>query len=103
MTAFRVVITEPAADDIDRIELFMLASATPDLDVVVRMRAAVDHALRLLSFSPYSCRRASRAIEPLERELIIPLGASGLVASLEIWVDIVYVGAIRHQLDQDFH
>jgi hypothetical protein len=36
-----------------------LAGETPDLDVVRCIRDAVDRALRLLQFSPYSCRRAA--------------------------------------------
>lgn len=56
MTSYHVVLTEEATDDLLRIEDFIiereLASATPDLDVVRRLRDAVDRALRLLEFSP---------------------------------------------------
>jgi hypothetical protein len=36
-----------------------LAGETLDLDVVRCIRDAVDRALRLLEFSPHSCRRAA--------------------------------------------
>lgn len=107
MTDYRVVIAEEAADDLLRIEDFTiereLASATPDLDVVRRLRGAVDRAFRLLEFSPYSCRKAARGLNDKQRELIIPFGSAGLVAAFEVRGDIVRIGAIRHQLEQDHH
>ena len=52
MTRYRVLLTEEAADDLLRIEDFTiereLVSATPDLDIVRRLRDAVDRALRLV-------------------------------------------------------
>jgi hypothetical protein len=104
---FRVVITVEAAEDLLRIEDFMIereiASATPDLAVVRRIRKAVARALGLLEFSPYSCRRAARAVNERQRELIIPFGNAGLVAAFEVRDDVVRIGAFRHQLEQDFH
>lgn len=107
MTVYRVVLAEEAVEDLLRIEDFMidreLASATPDLDVVRRLRDAVDQALRLLAFSPYSCRKATRAVNDKQRELIIPFGSAGLVAAFEVRGEVVRIGAVRHQLEQDFH
>lgn len=80
-----------------------LASATRDLDAVPRLRDAVDRALRLLEFSPYSCRKAARAVNDKKRELIIPFGSAGLIAAFEVRGDVVRIGAIRHQLAQDYH
>ena len=106
MTVYRVVLAEEAADDLLRIEDFTiereLARATPDLDVVRRLRDAVDRALRLLEFSPYSCRKAARAVDDKQRELIIPFGSAGLVAAFEVRGEVVRIGAIRHQLEQDY-
>jgi plasmid stabilization system protein ParE len=106
VTAYRVVLAEEAADDLLRIEDFTiereLASATPDLDVVRRLRDAVDRALRLLEFSPYSCRKAARAVNDKQRELIIPFGSAGLIAAFEVRGEVVRIGAIRHQLEQDY-
>jgi hypothetical protein len=105
--AYRVLLTEEAADDLLRIEDFIiereLASAAPDLDVVRHMRSAVDHGLRLLEFSPFSCRKAARALNDRQRELIIPFGNAGLVAAFEVRGDVVRIGAIRPQLEQDYH
>ncbi|MFM7703773.1 MAG: type II toxin-antitoxin system RelE/ParE family toxin [Rubrivivax sp.] len=107
MTRYRVLLAEEAAEDLLRIEDFTiereLASATPDLDVVRRLRDAVDRALQLLEFSPYSCRKAARALNDKQRELIVPFGHAGLVAAFEVRGDVVRVGAIRHRLEQDFH
>ena len=107
MTVYRVVLTEEAADDLLRIEDFIiergLASATPDLDVVRRLRDAVDRALQLLEFSPYSCRKAARAVNDRQRELIVPFGGAGLIAAFEVRGEVVRIGAIRHQLEQDYH
>jgi plasmid stabilization system protein ParE len=107
VTVYRVVLAEEAADDLLRIEDFTidrdLASATPDLDVVRRLRDAVDHALRLLEFSPYSCRKAARAVNDKQRELIIPFGSAGLIAAFEVRGEVVRIGAVRHQLEQDYH
>ena len=106
MSVYRVVLAEEAADDLLRIEDFTfeceLASATPDLDVVRRLRDAVDRALRLLEFSPYSCRKAARAMNDKQRELIIPFGSAGLIAAFEVRGEVVRIGAIRHQLEQDY-
>lgn len=106
MTDYRVVLAEEAAEDLLQIEDLIiereLAGATPDLDVVRRLRDAVDRALRLLAFSPYSCRRAARAVNDRQRELIIPFGNTGLVAAFEVRGDVVRIGAVRHQREQDY-
>ena len=107
MTVYRVVLAEEAAKDLLRIEEFTiereLASETPDLDVVRRLRDAIDRALRLLEFSPYSCRKAARSVNDKQRELIIPFGSAGLIAAFEVRGEVVRIGAIRHQLEQDYH
>lgn len=107
MTVYRVVLTTEAVDDLLWTEDFIiereLASATPDLDVVRRLRDAVDRALRLLEFSPYSCRKAARALNDEQRELIVPFGSAGLIAAFEVRGEVVHIGAIRHQLEQDWH
>jgi plasmid stabilization system protein ParE len=107
VTVYRVVLAEEAAVDLLRIEDFIiereLASATADLDVVRRLRDAVERALRLLEFSPYSCRKATRAVNDKQRELIVPFGSAGLIAAFEVRGEVVRIGAIRHQLEQDYH
>lgn len=49
-----------------------------------RLRDAVDQALRLLEFSPYSRRRITRAVNDRQRELIVPFGSAGLIAAFEV-------------------
>ena len=98
MTVYRVVLAEEVADDSLRIEDLTidrrLAGATPD--VVRRLRDAADHALRLLEFSPYSCRKAARAASDKQRELILPFGSAGLICAFEVRGAVVRIGAIRH-------
>ena len=105
MTVYRVVLAQEAADDLLRIEDFTiereLPSATASLDVVRCLRDAVDRALRLLEFSPYSCRKAARALNDKQREPIIPVGNTGLAAAFEVRDGIVRIGTIRPQLAQD--
>ena len=48
-------------------------------------------------------RKAARALNDRQRELIVPFGSSGLIAAFEVRGDTVRVGAIRHQFEQDFH
>ena len=107
MTLYRGLLAEEAAEDLLRIEEFIiereLGSSTPDLDVVRHLIDAVDRALRLLEFSPYSCRKAARAANDKQRELIVPFGSAGLIAAFEVRGDVVRIGAVRHQLKQDYH
>ncbi|WP_235578396.1 type II toxin-antitoxin system RelE/ParE family toxin [Pseudorhodoferax sp. Leaf267] len=59
-------------------------------------------ALAELQRNPFTCRIA--AGDPLERELVIPSGATGHVALFHIESDgLVVVSAIRHQRDDDCH
>jgi plasmid stabilization system protein ParE len=106
VTVYRVVLADESVDDLLRIEDFTiereLAIATPDLDVVRRLRDSVDRAFRLLESSPYSCRRAARAVNDKQRELIIPFGSTGLIAAFEVRGEIIRIGAVRHQLEQNY-
>jgi len=107
VTRYRVVLTEVAADDLLRIEDFIiereLVSTTPDLDPVRRLRYAVDCALRRPELSPYSCCKAACALNDRQRELVVPFGSAGLVAAFEVRGEVVRIGAIRHRVEQDFH
>ena len=68
-----------------------------------RLIDAVDRGRRLLEFSPYSCRKAARAVDDKQRELIISFGNAGLIAAFEVRGEVVRIGAIRHQFKQDDH
>ena len=55
-----------------------------------------------LQTSPFTCRKAGHS--PFLRELIIPLDRSACVALFEIvGSSEVFVSAVRHQLEDDYH
>ncbi len=98
---YKVRLTAEAFDDLDRLYGFLLKR---DLDVAERALAAIEHALALLAYSPFSCRKALLQKNPRWRELLIPFGHSGYVALFEIDDDrTVTVTAVRHQREEDYH
>jgi len=98
---YKVRLTAEAFDDLDRLYGFLLKR---DLDVAERALSAIEHALELLAFSPFSCRKALLQKNPRWRELFIPFGHSGYVALFEIDDDrTVTVTAVRHQREEDYH
>ena len=92
-------------EDLRRLEDFAiereLASSTPDWALPQRALDAIREGLRLLSWSPYTCRRAELG-NGRSRELVIPFGATGYVALFAVVVDDVVVGAVRHQREDDY-
>ena len=100
MRRYRVRLTPEAEEDLLRLYDFLLER---DLAAAERALAAIEEAFRLLSFSPFSCRKAVRA-NPLLRELVIPFGSAGYVALFEIESgNKVTVLAVRHQREDDYH
>ena len=100
MRRYRVRLTPEAEEDLLRLYDFLLEH---DLAVAENALLAIEEAFRLLSFSPFSCRKAARA-NPLLRELVIPSGSSGYVALFEIDArGTVSVLAVRHQREDDYH
>jgi plasmid stabilization system protein ParE len=103
---FTVVFSEAAAQDLE--ELFdvalqrELSRETGDLDLPLRALQAIKDGIEFLAISPFACRKAGSS--PFLREWVIPSGCSGYVALYEI-VDpsTVVVGAVRHQLEDDYH
>ena len=103
---YRVVITDGARKDLLRLHEFLLARelerdggdlAFPDLAV-----GAILGALDILARHPYTCRKMGE--HPSWRELVIAFGRTGYVAQFEIVSeDLVIVGAIRHQREDDYH
>ena len=99
MKTYRVRFTPDAEDDLLRLFDFLLEK---DLDAASRARNAIEAAIELLSFSPFSCRKA--ADNPLLRELVIPFGSAGYVALFEIdGPATVTILAVRHQREDDYH
>jgi plasmid stabilization system protein ParE len=96
---YRIRFTPEAEDDLLRLYDFQLER---DVTAAERALEAIEAAIHLLRFSPYSCRKAIRD-KPFLRELVIPFGADGYVALFEIEPkDTVTVLAVRHQREDDY-
>ncbi|MCD7097508.1 type II toxin-antitoxin system RelE/ParE family toxin [Stenotrophomonas sp. MMGLT7] len=99
--SYRVRFTEEAEDDLLRLFDFLLERS--GIAAALDALAAIRHALELLAFSPFSCRKAGQG-DPFLRELVIGHGASGYVALFEIENgDTVTLLAVRHQREEDCH
>lgn len=102
--SFHVSLTREALEDLLRLEDFLVEQALERGDPGLPLRAlhAIDVGLRMLQTHPFTCRKAGP--NPLERELVIPFGASGFVALFEIASQHeVVVAALRHQREDDYH
>ena len=103
---YRIEFSEAAAADLERLFDFALQreldSATGDLGIPERALQAIKDGIAFLTSSPFACRKAGNS--SFIRELIIPFGHAGYVALFEI-VDsnTVIIGAIRHQLEDDYY
>ena len=101
---FTVSLTREALEDLLRLEDFLVESALAhgDFDLPRRAVAAIRREFRILETNPFTCRLAET--DRLERELVIPFGASGYVALFRILSEReVVVAAIRHQREDDYH
>jgi len=102
--SYVVSLTSEALVDLHRLEDFLmdLALQYGDFDLSGRAMDAIHEEFRVLQRNPFTCRMASS--DPLERELVIPFGATGYVALFHIESDSqVVVSAIRHQREDDYH
>ncbi len=103
--AFAVDFSDPAKQDIGRLFEFLLLRATTP-DEFERVQETIDE-LRLaielqLARAPFNYRKAGS--DPLRRELVVPVGATGHVALYDILPpSLVLVLAVRHQLEDDYH
>jgi len=104
-TQHTVTLLPEAVEDLQRLENFAIererASDTPDWAALQHALDAVREGTRLLSWSPYSCRRAELS-NGRSRELILPFGGTGYIVLFEIVNDVVVVGAVRHQREEDY-
>lgn len=101
---YAVTLTREALEDLLRLEDFLIDSALQhgDFDLPNRAMAAIRNEFRILETNPFTCRIAEA--DRLERELVIPFGASGYVALFRIISEQeVVVAAIRHQREDDYH
>jgi plasmid stabilization system protein ParE len=97
---YKVRLTEEAVQDLDRLYEFLLKS---DLDAAGRALVAIERAVALLAYSPFSCRKALMQKNARWREPLIPFGQSGYVALFEIDERTITVTAVRHQREEDYH
>ena len=106
MSQYEVIFSQEAAEDLERLFDHILerelASPSGDLDIAARAIDAIRNACTLLQHSPFSCRKVGPST--FLRELIISFGGSGYVALFEIRnANTVIIGAVRHQLESDYH
>lgn len=106
MNQYQVIFSPEAAEDLDRLFDHILerelGSPSGDLDIAARAIESIRNACSFLQHSPFSCRKAGSC--SFLRELIITFGGSGYVALFEIHdASTVIIGAIRHQLESDYH
>ena len=104
--AYSVQFSAAADQDLERFFDFIrqreLESATGDLDIPARALQAIKEGIGFLRSSPFACRKVGAS--PFVRELVITFGSTGFVALYEIVDDsTVIIGAIRHQLEDDYH
>jgi hypothetical protein len=85
---YKVRVTEEAHGDLERLYDFLLEG---DLGAAERALVAIELALNLLAFSPFSRRKALVQKNPRWRKLLIPFGHSGCVALFEIDRTPVYL------------
>ena len=100
MKRYKVRFTPEAEDDLLRLYDFLLEK---NVAAAERALVAINRAVEVLSFSPFSCRKVLPD-NPFLRELIIPFGSAGYVALFEIESSkTVNILAIRHQREDDYH
>ena len=105
--SFRVIVLDEAKADLVRLyELLFIRElerdGSGDLTLPDQALTTIHGALSVLERHPYTCRKAGES--PYWRELIISFGRTGFVAQFEITSeDLVLVGAIRHQREDDYH
>lgn len=105
MAVYAVTLPDEAVDDLQRLKDFAiareLASGSPDWPAPQRALDALRDGMRLLSWSPYTCRKAELG-NGRSRELIVPFGGTGYIVLFDVIGDNVVVGAVRHQREGDY-
>lgn len=101
---YRIVPSVTFQEDIERLEEHIvqreLASHAPDDMRLFRLRDAVERALGVLSFAPYTCRRCEEHRN--FRELIVPSGNDGCVVLFAMRELDVVLLAVRDQHEHDY-
>ena len=100
MPRYTVRFTADAQADLARLFAFL---ADKDPAAAARALVAIRRSLKLLRFSPWSCRKATPEL-PRHRELLVPFGSAGYVLLMEIEPPTtVTILAVRHQREDDYH
>jgi plasmid stabilization system protein ParE len=101
---YSFIISPEAYDDLHRLQDFWIKTAGADLAELALN--TIVKAFDLLQTFPHSCRRAyAEELQIACRELIIPFGSSGYLALFSIHEEtqVVYILAVRHQRESDYH
>lgn len=100
---FHVEASPDAEDDIDQLIdfLIMRAGTTEDLLRIPVVGGNIRSSISSLETSALRCRKVADGSG--NRELVIPHGATGYIALFRIEGDAVYVLAVRHQRESDYH
>lgn len=99
-----VRLTREAVEDLQCLEASLLDVALEhgDWELPDRALLAIRREFRILETNPFTCRIAFD--DRLERELVIPFGASGYVALFHVVSEReIVVSAVRHQREDDDH
>jgi len=100
MPVYTVTLLQEAVEDLRRLEDVAiereLAREAPDWATPQRALDALGEGMRLLAWSPYTCRKAALG-NGRSRELIVPFGGTGYIILFEIIGDDLVVGAVRRK------
>ena len=97
---YRGRYTRAAREDLRRLYAFLLEH---DLKAARRALDAIGKGVELLREFPFTCRKAAPD-NPFLRELVIPFGAAGYVALVEVEDgETVTILAVRHQREDDYY
>lgn len=100
MSRYTVRFTAEAQADLERLYAFLLEK---DCAAARRALTAISRGIKLLRFSPYSCRKVALDL-PRHRELLVPFDSAGYVVLIEIEPPrTVTILAARHQREDDYH
>ena len=103
---FHVVWTEGARTDLNRLTDHLLerelARDGGDLTLAEQAITTIEGAVDLMSLHPYTCRKVGD--DPRWRELVITFGRAGYLAQFRIAGEtLIFVTALQHQLEDDYH
>ena len=100
---YRIRFTEEADADIDRLTTFLFEQAEGNWPAVEQALKSIWAGIDHLQFSPFAYRKVD-ADNPFLRELVVGFGSAGYVVLFEIRdTHNVWIIAIRHQREDDYH